>query len=59
MAKYRGQFGGPPGTGATAEGDKPRVDKSELIKKFDADGDGKLNKEEEAAARKALESKDP
>ena len=32
---------------------RPRVNREELIKKFDKDGDGKLNQDERAAARKA------
>ena len=50
MAKLRGQGGAGALPGGSGEERKPRVDKKELLEKFDADGDGKLNEEEHAKA---------
>lgn len=38
-------------------GSKPRPDREQIVKRFDQDGDGKLNDAERAAAKSALEAK--
>ena len=40
-----------------SEGRKSRVDKKELLEKFDTDGDGKLSSQERAAAREAFQNR--
>lgn len=42
---------GPPGFG----GRGPQMEKREIVSQFDADGDGRLNRDERAAARVSLE----
>jgi len=44
-----------PGVANVEKPDSGRVDKKALLEKFDSDGDGKLQGEERAAARKAFE----
>ncbi len=57
MSKLRGQRG----TGATVrsevEARQPRVDKKDLLKRFDADRDGKLNDKERAKARDEFQNR--
>jgi Ca2+-binding EF-hand superfamily protein len=52
--QQRGDAGRP---AAEAKGKPSRVDKKELLAKFDADGDGKLNDDEKAAARAAFQNR--
>jgi Ca2+-binding EF-hand superfamily protein len=57
MGKRRG---GRDGGGAAKEGGKPRkprVDRTELLEKFDADGDGKLSDSERAKAREEFKNR--
>ena len=55
--KGRSGKGRPGGFDRPAGGPKSRVDRAELLKKFDADGDGKLSPEELQKAREALRKK--
>ena len=60
MEKRRGAGGGAAGGLTPGEG-KPqesKLQKDELIKKFDKDGDGQLNADEKAAARAAFQNRD-
>ena len=44
------------GTGPNSTGGRPGL-REKIVKEFDKDGDGKLNEEERAAARKAMEER--
>ncbi|MBP86457.1 MAG: hypothetical protein CMJ64_07050 [Planctomycetaceae bacterium] len=58
LGRTRRQRAGAGRPAAEAKEKPGRVDKKELFEKFDADGDGKLNDEERAAAREAFQNRD-
>lgn len=61
-AEMEKRFGRPGAAGGLAPGEgkplEPKLDKAELIQKFDKDGDGKLNAEERAAALEGFQKRD-
>ena len=57
MSRFRDQRTAGAARGGTNEPRKPRVDKRELLEKFDADGDGKLNDDERAKAREEFQNR--